>query len=128
MAAKQATLRNKAEGIDLQFQVKNFHRADLKKMIEVMAQVERDLKAGRYQNVLRQRPVLAAGLGNVKQYLEGEFEVRQDATTNLPADIQKEILGAMHDPSPAGWEELNRRYFERLSAGGGESEEKPATK
>ena len=53
-------------------------------MIEVMAQVERDLKAGRYQNALRQRHVLADGLGNVKQYLEGEFEVRQDATANLP--------------------------------------------
>ena len=49
-----------------------------------MAQVERDLKAGRYQNALRQRQVLAEGLGNVKQYLEGEFEVRQD-TTRQPA-------------------------------------------
>ena len=87
-------------------------------MIEVMAQVERDLKAGRYQNALRQRQVLAEGLGNVKQYLEGEFEVRKDATANLPADIQKEILGSMQDPSPAGWEELNRQYFERLSGGG----------
>ena len=95
----------------------NFHHTDLKKMIELMAQVERDLKAGRYQNALRQRQVLLDGLGNVKQYLEGEFQVRQDATTNLPADIQKEILGSMQDPSPAGWEELNRQYFERLSGG-----------
>ena len=99
----------------------NFHHTDLKKMIEMMAQVERDLKAGRYQNALRQRQVLVEGLGNVKQYLEGEFEVRKDATANLPADIQKEILGSMQDPSPAGWEELNRQYFERLSAGGGET-------
>ena len=84
-------------------------------MIEVMAQVERDIKAGRYQNALRQRQVLAEGLGNVKQYLEGQFEVRRDTTSNLPADIQKKILGSMQDPSPAGWEELNRRYFDRLS-------------
>lgn len=118
LATKQAALRNKAEGIDLQFQVTNFHHTDLKKMIEVMAQVERDLKAGRYQNALRQRQALANGLGNVKQYLEGEFEVRQDATANLPTDIQKKILGSMQDPSPAGWEELNRQYFERLSGDG----------
>ena len=58
-------------------------------MIEVMAQVERDVKAGRYQNALRQRKVLAEGFRNVKQYLEGEFEVRKDTTSNLPADIQK---------------------------------------
>jgi len=114
LAGRQAALRNKAEGIDLQFQVMNFHRTDLEKMLEVMTQIERDLKAGRYQNALRQRQVLAEGLGNVKQYLEGEFEVRQDTTGNLPTDIQKEILGSMQDPSPAGWEELNRQYFQRL--------------
>ncbi len=108
LARKQAELRNKAESIDLKFQVANFHHTDLKKMIEIMAQVERDVKAGRYKNALRQRKVLAEGFRNVKQYLEGEFEVRKDTTSNLPTDIQKEILGAMQDPSPAGWEELNR--------------------
>jgi len=127
LAGKQAALRNQAEAIDVQFQVANFHHTDLQKMIDIMAQIERDLKAGRYQNALRQRQVLAEGLGNVKQYLEGEFEVRQDATANLPTDIQKEILGSMQDPSPAGWEELNRQYFERLS-GGAEDAEKPTTK
>jgi hypothetical protein len=83
-----------------------------------MTQVERDLKAGRYQNALHERKVLLNGLGNVKQYLQGDFEVRKDTTTNLPTDIQKKILGSMQDPSPAGWEELNRRYFERLSSSG----------
>ena len=120
LAGKQAALRNKAEGIDLQFQVTNVHRTDLEKMIEIMSQVERDLRAGRYQSALRQRQVLAEGLGNVKQYLEGELEVRQDATPNLPTDVQKKILGSMHDPSPSGWEELNRRYFERLAGSGEE--------
>jgi hypothetical protein len=119
LAGKQAALRNKAEGVDLQhFQVTGYHHTDLGKMIELMAQIERDLKAGRYQSALRQRKVLADGLGNVKQYLEGEFEVRKDETVNLPTDIQKEILGSMQDPSPTGWEELNRQYFERLATGG----------
>ena len=88
-------------------------------MIDVMAQVERDLKAGRYQNALRQRQVLAEALGNVKQYLEGEFEVRRDATANLPTDIQKKILGSMEDPSPAGWEELNRAILRAPFGRGG---------
>jgi hypothetical protein len=117
LAGRQAALRNKAEGIDLRFQVGKFHHTDLKKMIELMAQVERDLRAGRYQNALRQRHVLVEGLGHVKEYLRGEFEVRKDTTANLPSDIQKQILGGMQDPSPAGWEELNRQYFERLSKG-----------
>jgi len=117
LAGKQASLRNKAEAIDLKFEIMNYHRTDLKKMIEVMAQVERDLKAGRYQNALRRRNVLAEGLGNVKQYLEGQVELRRDTTVNLPAGVQKDILGGMQDPSPAGWEALNRQYYERLSKG-----------
>jgi len=129
LAGKQASLRNKAEGIDAQFQVANFHHSDLKKLIELMRQVEADLKAGNYQNALRRREVLAEKLANVKQYLEGEFQIRKDATVNLPGDIQKEILGGMQEPSPAGWEELNRQYFERLSAGGAPAaESKPEDK
>jgi hypothetical protein len=118
LAGKQAALRNKAQGIDLQLQVQNFHRTDMKQMLETMSQVEDDLKAGRYQNALRQRPVLLEKLTNVKQYLDGEFQVHRDSTTNLPGEIQKELLNSMKDPSPKGWEELNRKYFERLSEGG----------
>jgi tetratricopeptide (TPR) repeat protein len=119
LAGKQASLRNKAEGIDLEhFKVMGYHHTDLQRMIELMARVERDLKAGRYFNAVRQRQVLAEGLSNVQQHLEGEFEVRQDTTVNLPTDVQEELLGSMQDPSPAGWETLNREYFERLSSGG----------
>lgn len=118
LAGKQAALRNKAEAIDLQFQIMDFHHTDLDDMITMMHQIERDLKAGRYHNALRQRQVMLDHLGRVKQYVDGEFDVRQDATINLPAAIQKELLGSMQDPSPVGWESLNRSYFERIATGG----------
>ncbi|MGO9465274.1 MAG: hypothetical protein ACLQVF_14115 [Isosphaeraceae bacterium] len=127
LAEKQAQLRNKAEGVDLRFQVLKYHHTDLKKMIDVMGAVEGDLKSGRYQSALRHRDVLLEGLGQVKSYLKGEFQVRQDQTANLPTDIQKEILGSMQEPSPRGWAELNRQYFERLTSAPGASAEKPAT-
>ena len=115
LAAKQAQLRNKAEGVDLRFKVLKYHHTDLKTMIDTMAGVENDLKAGRYRSALRRRDVLIEGLGQVKTYLKGEFQVRQDQTANLPTEIQKEILGSMQEPSPPGWEDLNRQYFERLT-------------
>ncbi len=119
LAGKQAALRNKAEGVDLQhFKVMGYHHTDLGRMIDMMTQIERDLKAGRYQSAHRKREVMLEGLGDVKQHLKGEFEVRRDETVNLPTDIQEELLGSMQDPSPIGWEEMNRRYFERLSRGG----------
>jgi hypothetical protein len=127
LATKQAQLRNKAEGVDLRFKVLKYHHNDLKRMIDVMAAVEGDLKAGRYRNALRRRDVLLEGLGEVKSYLKGEYTVRQDQTANLPTDIQKEILGSMQEPSPPGWEELNRQYFERLTTAPGATTEKPAS-
>ena len=122
LAGKQAALRNKAEGIDLQhYKVMGYHHTDLQRTIEMMAQIERDLKAGRYNSVQRKRDVMLEGLGDVKKHLEGEFEVRRDETVNLPTDVQEELLGSMQDPSPIGWEEMNRRYFERLSKGGADT-------
>lgn len=118
LAGKQAELRNKAEGINLQFQIMNFHRTDLKKLIEMMSQIEEDLRTGRYQNALRQRQVLLEGLRSTKQYVSGEFQVRQDASENLPSDIQKEILGSMSEAAPPGWEDLIRDYYRRLSETG----------
>ncbi len=47
LATKQAQLRNKAEGVDLRFKVLKYHHNDLKRMIDVMAAVEGDIKAGR---------------------------------------------------------------------------------
>ncbi len=118
LAEKQAELRNRAEAIDLQFSVLNYHREDLTRMIEIMASIERDLRSGAYQNALRRREVLLESLRHVQSYVAGEYAIRRDQSSNLPAEIQKEILAGMQDPSPEGWEELNRRYFQRLATGG----------
>lgn len=128
LAQKQAELRNKAESVDLQFKVMNYHRSDLRKLIDQMGAVEADLRGGRYQNVLRRREIMLDNLGRVKRYVNGEFSVRQDATSNLPTDVQKEILGSMQDASPQGWDRLNQQYFERLSRGGKPAPPAPAPK
>jgi hypothetical protein len=117
LAGKQASLRNRAESIDLQFQVLRYHHTDLKKLIELMAAVERDLRSGNYRSALRSRDVLVEGLANIKTWLDGEVQVRSDQSANVPAEIQKEILSGLQDVSPRGWEELNRLYFEQLATG-----------
>lgn len=119
LAGKQAELRNKAEAIDAQMQVMNYHRTDMQRLIELMAEVERDLLAGRYQNALRKREIVLESLASQKQYVGGEFEVRRDASVNLPADVQKDILGGAQDPTPPGWEDLVRSYYRRLMSGDG---------
>jgi len=128
LAGKQAELRNKAEAIDAQMQVMNYHRTDMQRLIDLMAEVERDLLAGRYQNALRKREVVLESLASQKQYVGGEFEVKQDASANLPTDVQKEILGSAQDPTPPGWEDLVRGYYRRLMHGeSGTTASRPST-
>ncbi|MGQ9503977.1 MAG: hypothetical protein ACUVQG_11300 [Thermogutta sp.] len=114
LAGKQAELRNKAESISAQMQVLNYHHTDMEQLIETMKEIERDLLAGRYQNALRKREIVLQGLKTQKEYVGGEFEVKQDATLNVPKDIQKEILGSVQEPTPAGWEDIVRSYYRQL--------------
>jgi hypothetical protein len=114
LAGKQAELRNKAESISAQMQVLNYHHTDMEQLIETMKEIERDLLAGRYQNALRKREVVLQGLKSQKEYVGGEFEVKQDTTLNIPKDIQKEILGSVQEPAPVGWEEIVRGYYRQL--------------
>ncbi len=116
LAGKQAELRNKAETVDPRFRVLRHHHADLQKLVELMKGVENDLRTGRYRNALRRRDVLLDGMKQLRSALHGEAAIRSDLTPNLPADVQKEILGNMQEVSPAGWEALNRQYFERLGS------------
>jgi hypothetical protein len=95
-------------------QVLNYHHTDMEQLIETMKEIERDLLAGRYQNALRKREVVLQGLKSQKEYVGGEFEVKQDTTLNIPKDIQKEILGSVQEPAPVGWEEIVRGYYRQL--------------
>ena len=118
LAGKQAELRNKAESISAQMQILNYHHTDMEQLIELMREIERDLQAGRYQNALRKREVVLQGLQRQKEYVGGEFKVKEDTTVNIPKDIQKEILGSVQEPAPPGWEDIVRGYYRQLISGG----------
>ncbi len=118
LPGKQADLRNRAEGIDLNhMKVMGFHNTDLEKMKDAMSQVEIDLRGGRYANAQRQRKVLLDSGEDVKKHLGGDFFVKEDQTLNLPTNIQEQLVSGFDDPSPAGWESVNKEYFKKLSEG-----------
>lgn len=118
LAGKQAELRNKAESINAQMQVMNYHHTDMDQLIDVMKEIERDLQTGRYQQALRKREIVLQGLKSQKEYVGGEFEVKQDTTANIPKDVQKEILGSVQEPTPPGWEDIVRGYYRQLMTAG----------
>ena len=118
LPGKQADLRNRAEGIDLNhMKVMGYHNTDLEKMKDLMSQAEIDLRGGRYANAQRLRKVILETGEDVKKHLGGDFFIKEDQTLNLPTNIQEQLVSGFDDPSPAGWESVNREYFKKLSEG-----------
>jgi hypothetical protein len=117
LAGRQAALRNRAETIRLQFQIVNYNTADLDTLIKRMKTVEAQLRSGRVRSVLRRRDVMLGSLRDLRGLVTKKAEVKSDVTSSVPQEIRKKILGSMQEASPAGWEKLNRSYFERIANG-----------
>ena len=117
LAGQQATLRNKAETIKLQFKIANYNTAELDQLIEQMKRVEQHLRSGHFRSALRRRDIVLEGFGDLRSQLTEQTEVKTDTTANIPKEIRKKILGNMGEASPTGWEQLNRSYFERIANG-----------
>ena len=118
LASKQADLRNRMEGIDLNhFNVKGFHNEDIAKMKDAVDQTMDSIRGGYYAHAQRQIRI-ALGFGaDAKKYLGNEFYIKEDQTLNLPTNVQEQLFSGFDDPSPIGWESVNREYFRKLSEG-----------
>ncbi len=114
LAQKQAALRNKAEVIDLRFRVSQYHHTDLRALIERMKQVELDLRAGRLHQALRRREEILNSLRELKRYAGGEVRTRSEALAERTRTQEDELLQGGAPEVPPGWEELTRRYFDKL--------------
>lgn len=115
LAGRQAELRNRAEAISAKFSVQNRPTEDIGAMIEAMATVETELRAGNYQNALRQRKILVDRNASLMTDLSGGFEISDDLSKNLPKEIRDQISSGTRDPAPNGWETLSRQYLESLN-------------
>ena len=119
LAGKQGDLRNRAEGIDLNHtRVMGYHNVDIANMTDAIAQSEDNLRSGYYANARREIKVALDSGMNAKKYLSGEFYTKEDQTLNLPTNIQEQLFSGFDDPSPIGWESVNREYFKKLSEEG----------
>lgn len=115
LAEKQAALRNKAEVIDLRLSVSQYHHLDLDDLVERMRQIELDLRAGRLHEALRRRTEVLGQLQDLKRYAGGETETREDRSVT-EAKRTDQVAQGVTAEAPPGWEDLTRRYFERLGA------------
>lgn len=115
LAGRQAEIRNKAERIQLGFKVMNYPPDILNKTVEMMKQVESGLDSGRYQNITRKRNVMLENLKGMEASLKGEMRINRDRSAGLPNYLQDEIIDAMGDATPQGYEDLLKGYYQKLS-------------
>jgi hypothetical protein len=116
LATKQAELRNTAERLALQYKLSRFDNFKLKTSINLMREVEEDLKAGRYQNAMRQRDVLLDDMDTSRMLLSGTMNVQQDATPTTSLKMQRDLNDAMKGQLPAAWSDPLKEYYKKLAA------------
>ncbi len=114
LAAKQAELRNKAEKIDAKFKVMSWP-SPFEETVKAMKQAEDDLRGGRYQNVLRQRPIILKNLKDTRLFLQEQVRISKDSSSPLPHNLQDEILDASEGAAPRGYEQLLKDYYKSIS-------------
>jgi len=113
-AIKQAELRNKAEKINAQFKVMRWPTT-FEETVKEMKLAEVDLEAGRYQSVLRRRPIILKNLKGTRTFLKEQIRINRDYSSSLPKYLQDEILDATQGGTPRGYEQLLKDYFKSIS-------------
>jgi hypothetical protein len=114
MAGRQADLRNKAEKVKVMFDVMNYPTAEISGVIRNMKSLEEDMLNRRYQNIARTKQVVLNGMRDTRGFLQGEMSVHQERGLGLPKHMQDEIINAIDEEAPKGYEELLRGYYESL--------------
>jgi hypothetical protein len=114
LATKQADIRNKAERLNLQYQLGRYDNFKMMQSIALMRRVESDLDANRYQNALRRRDVLLDTMGSSDLLLGGQISVQQDTTPTGDHKTQEQINDAMKGTLPAAWSDALKQYYQKM--------------
>lgn len=116
LAQKQAELRNRAERLNLKYQVGRYDQFKLLESIAIMRRVEADLKANRYQNALRRRDIALDAMDTSRTLLSGSISVEHDSTPAGNRKLQQEIGDAMKGRLPDAWGEPLKEYYRKLAS------------
>ncbi len=114
LAQKQAEIRNKAERLNLQYQLGKYDNFKLLEATVLMRKVETDLAANHYSNAMRRRDLLVDSLDTSQLLLGGQVHVQQDTTPTVAQKTQQDINDAMKGDLPPAWSEALKQYYEKL--------------
>ncbi len=115
LATKQATLRNRAEHINMNYRASGFANLKLDEAIRLFRRTERDLADFHYRTVLRRKRIVLGTLSTARLAAAGLGRVRRDTTSPVPNRVLDDIADAMSSDLPPAYKNLLKRYYESLS-------------
>jgi len=120
IAGKQATLLNRAERIQNEFEQADLSNFKLLQSIVQMNKVRDALENNRYENALRAQQGVVENLRKARLYLSGDIDIRTDASVGMPKYVQQEINDAANRNLPEEFKEPLQEYYRVLSTGLGD--------
>ncbi len=115
LAARQASLVNRAERIQARFQPTDYTNFRMLQAIILMKRVESDLRKGNYANALRTNRDAVAALRQSKLMLSGHVDVSADTTAAMPKYVRDDIADAMGEKLPPEYKDAMEAFYQRLS-------------
>ncbi len=114
LAENQARLRQDAEEAMLRLRAWHLPTGDMENAIEEMRQAQAALRRGDGIGLRQAHTRVLDGLRESRDAIRNETGLRRERM-NLPKWVRAEILGALRDPVPKGFEQLVADYFTTLS-------------
>ncbi|MCY2930283.1 MAG: hypothetical protein NTV86_12455 [Planctomycetota bacterium] len=114
LAGKQAALINKAERVKATLKPSDYRNFELGKMVTLMGRVRKDVEKYDYQNALRQRKTVLAGLKQSAMMITGGVSVAGDTSAGMPKYVRDKVADAEKDKAPEGYQDVMQQFYRRL--------------
>ncbi len=115
LANKQADIRNRAQRINTTLKMFEIESEDFTSGINVMRQLEDNLKMYRYDNLSDLNKAVIKNLKAGQMKIAEKVNINIDKFPNLRKDIKFELIEGSNEVTPEGYEELVKNYFRQLA-------------
>ena len=115
LAGKQADIRVKAQRLGFKLKVVNIPAPGLGESINMMREIEQDLRDFRYRNVLRKKDIVLKTMRESHDNMGQQIKVRGERKVALSKEAQEEVLDALDEDVLPEYEDMVADYFRALA-------------
>jgi hypothetical protein len=115
LASQQAEIRQEGEKLRLELRKRGYYPLDLDRALDVMAQMEKSLKAREIRNYREGQRLIVARLKSLKDGVKSSIRFDQERMARMPDRVRSAIKSAFDEPAPDEFSALIARYYRSLA-------------